>query len=80
MCVQANGHRTGSTSASKLSDGYDWVPVETDTGWKQVCAACRAHGACKKKKKSISKCGSGQGDVGLFMASDNGPSIKQTPA
>lgn len=30
--------------------------------------------------KNISKCWSGQGDVGLFMASDNGPSIKQTLA
>lgn len=57
MCVQANGHRTGSTSASKLSDGYDWVPVETDTGWKQVCAACRAHGACKKIKKAYLSAG-----------------------
>lgn len=48
MCVQANGHRTGSTSASKLSAGYDWVLVDPDARWKQVCAVCRAHGACKK--------------------------------
>lgn len=48
MCVQANGHRTGSTSASKLSADYDWVLMDADAGWKQVCAACRAHGACKK--------------------------------
>lgn len=48
MCVQANGHKSGSTSASKLSAGYDWVLVDADAGWKQVCAACQAHGACKK--------------------------------
>ncbi|GAA6064958.1 uncharacterized [Tachysurus ichikawai] len=32
MCVQANGQSTGSTSASKLSAGYDWVLMEADTG------------------------------------------------